>query len=142
MVQSDVAVFLSCPLDKVGDYQSLSVKTADKSILNRHSVVMLPGESYPLKFKLQSSENIQFGNIPIKISLFKSKATYFCKTQESGIFEHVILDFSEGKNYSALGRLALEGASFGFGKQRSHLPKVNPIFNIEFFFCIYNRKIS
>ena len=43
-----------------------------------------------------------------------------------GLAGNVILDFSEGKNYSALGRLALEGASFGFGKQiEKAFPKAN-----------------
>ncbi|RKN76824.1 RHS repeat domain-containing protein [Ulvibacterium marinum] len=43
-----------------------------------------------------------------------------------GLIGNVVLDFSEGKNHQAIGRLVLEGASAGFGQQiKKAFPKAS-----------------
>lgn len=70
--------------------RSIIIKNGESSILNRHKVVKMPGESYPLKFRLQSSKLNILAEIPIKIKFLNNNINFFTKTKTDGSFEYNI----------------------------------------------------
>ena len=92
-------------------YRSIIIKKGETSILNRHRIVKIPGETFPLTFMLQSSKTNLLAEVPIKINFLKDDINYFTKTKIDGSFEYNISKLKNLSNTEGVIELDLKHAN-------------------------------